>query len=73
LVRAILSGHVSGDEADRWAARWITADDPGIQDPAVLDALTQFFGINLTDGPGQPYLHNVEQIAGGYVDLRAAP
>jgi hypothetical protein len=44
----ILDGTVTRDEADRWASRWVTADDPDVDDEHVWWALTHLYDLGLT-------------------------
>jgi hypothetical protein len=64
---------MSRDEADRWAAQWVAADESDVPDPAVWDALTQLYGVDLRPGPDLPYLFDDAQIEGWLRELRAAP
>ncbi len=60
--QGLIEGRVSRDETDRWAAQWMTADDPGVEGTAVWWALTLLYGIDLRHGSHAPYLHSDEQI-----------
>lgn len=57
----LVEGRVSRDQVDRWAAQWIGADDPGVDDPAVWTALNRLCGIDLREHNGE-YLHDEAQI-----------
>jgi hypothetical protein len=67
----ILSGTVTRDEADRWAAQWVCADDPDVEDELVWWALTLLYGINLRPGPEAGYLHDDEQVVQWLTEFRA--
>ena len=45
--QAVLDGTLSRDVAHDWAARWIEADDPQINDLMVLSALQRLHGFDL--------------------------
>lgn len=66
----LLAGLSTRDEVDRWAARWVAADDPGVEDEVVWWGLTHLFGIELRHGAQEPYLHDLEQISRWLADLR---
>jgi len=59
----LLAGRSTRDEVDRWAARWVAADDSNVDDDVVWWGLMQLFGIDMRHGPGEPYLHDTEQIS----------
>ncbi|MFC1435522.1 hypothetical protein ACEZDB_33280 [Streptacidiphilus sp. N1-3] len=58
---AVLDGSLSRDEADRWAARWITDDDL-VWDGLAWWALGRLHGVDLPAGPDGTFLHNEEQV-----------
>lgn len=70
--QAVLDGTVSRDEAHRWAARWIEADDPEVPDRMVWSALQRLHGFDLvwTDvarttvrhGGSEAYVHSAGDI-----------
>jgi hypothetical protein len=72
LLVGVLAGRISRDKADRWAAQWVTAADPQIDDPVVWDALRRLHGVDLTHGQGQPFLHSDEQLEEWLRELRRA-
>jgi hypothetical protein len=45
--QAVVDGTLSRDEAHAWAARWVEADDPQINDLMVLSALQRLHGFDL--------------------------
>jgi hypothetical protein len=57
---ALLSGSLTRDEVDRWAAQWDGAD---IDDDLVWWALDKLHGIDMTHGHRGQYLHDEKQIA----------
>ncbi|MBN6057279.1 hypothetical protein JYK22_35475 [Nonomuraea sp. RK-328] len=66
----ILNGSVTRDQADRWAAEWICADDPAIDDDIVWWALSHLHGIDLRAGPDDDYLHSDDQVAEWLAEFR---
>ncbi|MFD0854119.1 hypothetical protein ACFQ07_17920 [Actinomadura adrarensis] len=66
---AVAEGRVSRDAADRWAGRWYAADDLD-WDETSLWALRLLCGIDLRRGPGEPYLHDGEQVREWLDELR---
>jgi hypothetical protein len=67
----LLAGRVSRDTVNRWAAHWVAADDPAVEDPSIWWALGILYGIDLQHGPSRPYLHDDEQIASWVEEFRA--
>lgn len=75
--RAVLDGTIDRDEAHRWAARWIEADDPQINDLMVLSALQRLHGFDLvwTDvaktavrhGGSEAYVHSSSAISQAFL------
>ena len=75
--RAVLDGTVDRDEAHRWAARWVEADDPGINDLMVMAALQRLHGFDLvwTDaakttvrhGGSEAYVHSPSDISQAFL------
>lgn len=43
-IQGLIDGGIDRDSAARWAMRWVAADDPGIDDPAVWRALNALAG-----------------------------
>lgn len=66
----ILNGTVTRDDADRWAAQWVSADDPAIDDELVWWGLMHLYGIDLRPGPEDEYLHPDEQVAEWLAEFR---
>ncbi len=62
VFRRVLSGEISRDEADRWAAKWIAADKPPGMPEATWDALKKLCGCDLRHGPDEDYLHDDRQL-----------
>jgi hypothetical protein len=67
---AVLDHSQSRDEVDRWAARWVAADDPDVADADMWWGLLKLCGIDLRHGPDMPYLHDDEQIAEWLAEFR---
>ncbi|MCX5582190.1 hypothetical protein ACFV0H_38835 [Streptomyces erythrochromogenes] len=66
---AVAEGRTSRDAADRWAARWV--DDTTLDwDDLSWWALQLLHGIDLRPGPGEPYLHDDEQVRDWLRELR---
>lgn len=68
---ALLAGDADRDSVDRWAAQWVTAEAPNVEDPVVWWALTLLWGIDARPGRGGPCLHDDHQVAGWLRELRA--
>ncbi|MEU6238748.1 hypothetical protein [Kitasatospora sp. NPDC047058] len=66
---AVAEGRVSRDAADRWAGRWFLDDELEWDEPS-LWALGLLYGIDLRPGPGEPYLHDDEQVREWLAELR---
>jgi hypothetical protein len=66
----ILNGSVTRDQADRWAAQWICADGPAVDDDLVWWALLLLHGIDLCSGSDSDYLHSEEQVAEWLAEFR---
>ena len=68
--RALVDGSQTREDVDRWAAQWVAADDPGVDDDAVWWGLAILIGIDLRPGPDAPYLHDDDQIVGWLGEFR---
>ncbi|MDT9684555.1 hypothetical protein RND61_21210 [Streptomyces sp. TRM76323] len=68
-LAAVVEGRVSREAADRWAGRRV-ADDALAWDEPSWWALGLLHGIDLRPGPGEPYLHDDEQVRGWLEELR---
>ncbi|HEX4813128.1 MAG TPA: hypothetical protein VFV66_10300 [Nonomuraea sp.] len=66
----ILNGSITRDQADLWAAQWVCADDPAVDDDLVWWALLLLHGIDLRPGLDDDHLHSVEQIADWLAEFR---
>jgi len=67
----ILDGRISRDTADSWAGRWLLDDDLEFEfDEPCRWALDLLYGIDLTHGGPDDYLHDEEQIRGWLAELR---
>ncbi|MEV5573790.1 hypothetical protein AB0L06_27425 [Spirillospora sp. NPDC052269] len=65
----LVAGRLSRDNADRWAARWVS--DDGIDwDDVSWWALNLLYGIDLPAGAGGGYLHDDEQVRAWLAELR---
>jgi len=70
--QAVIDGTLSRDEAHRWAARWIEADDAEVLDRMVLSALQRLHGFDLVwvdvarttvrHGGSEAYVHSASGI-----------
>jgi hypothetical protein len=72
VFQQILAGEISRDEADRWAAQWVTADDPPNMLGPAWEALQRLHGCDLRHGPDEDYLHSDEQLGEWLAEFRAA-
>jgi hypothetical protein len=70
-LAALIAGRISRDEADRWASQWVYAAESSEMPSAVWNALLNLAGCDLRHGPGEEYLHTVEQFEGWLQELRA--
>lgn len=68
-LAAVVTGQMTRDAADRWARRWVTADELKWDDLEWW-ALNLLFGIDLRAGPDQGYLHDDEQVREWLQELR---
>ncbi|MEV5885963.1 hypothetical protein AB0L74_25135 [Streptomyces sp. NPDC052020] len=68
-LAAVVEGRVSRDAADRWAERWVV-DSTLAWDELSWWALGLLYGIDLRPGPGEPYLHDDEQVRQWLEELR---
>ncbi|MFE9960372.1 hypothetical protein [Micromonospora sp. NPDC005299] len=66
---AVVEGRISRDDADRWAARWVT-DGELHWDDLSWWALNKLFGIDLPAAPNSDYLHDDDQIREWLQELR---
>lgn len=67
---AILNGGQSRDEVDRWATRAMQTLEYAEVDETIWWALGMLSGIDLRDGPDEPYLHDDEQVLGWLIEFR---
>lgn len=68
-LAGVAEGRISRDDADRWAARWVT-DDELHWDDLRWWALNLLCGIDLPAEPGNGYLHGDEQVSEWLQELR---
>jgi hypothetical protein len=66
---ALVEGRLSREDADRWAARWVTDDDLVWEDLAWW-ALDLLYGIDLPASSAGRYLHDDEQVRVWLHELR---
>ena len=69
VFRRLLAGTLSREQADRWAAKWVVADEPPAMADAVWEALVHLHGCDLRHGPTEDYLHSDAQIHAWLVGL----
>ncbi|GGM26518.1 hypothetical protein GCM10011608_09090 [Micromonospora sonchi] len=67
---AILDGSQSRDEVDRWATQVMQSLEYAEVDETIWWALGMLSGIDLRHGPGEPYLHDDEQVRGWLAEFR---
>lgn len=60
-IRALLAGEVSREHAADWAARWVVADEPVIDDPIAWRGLQELAGVDLKVNPTE-YLHGDDDV-----------
>ncbi|MET8785479.1 MULTISPECIES: hypothetical protein [unclassified Streptomyces] len=65
----LVAGRLSRDEADRWAAGWMTEDEI-VWDDLSWWALDLLHGIDLPAGESDGYLHDDEQVRAWLAELR---
>ncbi|WP_201845881.1 hypothetical protein [Myceligenerans indicum] len=65
----VVAGRLSRDEADRWAARWVS-EDGIVWDSLSWWALDLLCGIDLPAGESGCYLHDDEQVRTWLAELR---
>jgi hypothetical protein len=65
----LIAERITREEASAWASPWVTADDPGIEDRAVWDAVSALWG---ADGPttDRPYLFGREDFKAWLAEFR---
>ncbi|MGW7662972.1 hypothetical protein [Streptomyces sp. NPDC054756] len=65
----LAAGRLLRDEADRWAAKWVTQDRI-VWDDLSWWALNRLHGIDLPAGADGGYLHDDEQVREWLAELR---
>jgi hypothetical protein len=65
-LTALTAGRISREEADWWAGEWVYASESREMLAAVWNALLHLAGCDLRHGPGDEYLHAVEQFESGW-------
>ncbi|MFB7950321.1 hypothetical protein ACFC6L_36065 [Kitasatospora phosalacinea] len=68
-LAAVADGSADRDAVDRWAGRQLSADGREWDEPSRW-ALELLFGIDLRHGPGEPYLHDEEQVGEWLAEYR---
>jgi hypothetical protein len=56
-LEKLISGHLSRDEVAGWASQWVSAREPGVDDPAVWNALKALSAADMIS-LNRPYLYN---------------
>jgi hypothetical protein len=75
----LVTGRATAEEVADWAARWDSADDPGIDDPHIWDTIGTLAGADLKTGPstclhGQSdFEHWLEEFRAGLALARPDP
>jgi hypothetical protein len=70
-LTALIAERISREEADRWAGQWVYASESSEMPPAVWNALLHLAGCDLRHGPGEEYLHTLEQFEEWLEELKA--
>ncbi|WP_106970450.1 hypothetical protein [Kitasatospora phosalacinea] len=65
----VADGTADRDAVDRWAGRRLS-DDARERDETSRWALELLHGIDLRHGPGEPYLHDEQQVRGRPAEYR---
>ncbi|MDY7095747.1 MAG: hypothetical protein SX243_22460 [Acidobacteriota bacterium] len=68
----LLAGKQSREEVADWASKWIRAEEPGVDDPAVWKALNELAGADLKT-IDRPYLHEEVDFRAWLEELQASP
>ncbi|BAJ32669.1 MULTISPECIES: hypothetical protein [Kitasatospora] len=68
-LAAVADGTADRDAVDRWAGE-LLRDDAREWDEVSVWALDLLHGIDLRPGPGEPYLHDAEQVRGWLAEYR---
>jgi hypothetical protein len=65
----LIEDRITREQASAWASPWVTAEDPGIDDKAVWDAVGALWG---ADGPtsDRPYLFGREDFEAWLTEFR---
>ena len=66
----LVTGRATAEEVADWAARWDSADDPGIDDPHIWDTIGTLAGADLKTGPST-YLHGQSDFEHWLEEFRA--
>ena len=69
MLRELVEGRITREEADDWAMRWLVADDAGVDDAKIWEALCHLAGCAMptTD---RPYLYNREDFEAWLASFR---
>lgn len=68
----VIEGRITFEEADDWAVQWVAADDDGIEDDNIREAVFHLAGCSERHGyPDQPYLFTRETFEEWLADFRA--
>lgn len=67
---ALIDGTENRQEVAAWAMQWVDADDPGVEDPAVWEALGNLAGADAIS-TDRPYLFEVVDFQAWLDELRS--
>jgi hypothetical protein len=67
----VIEGRVAFEDADEWAMQWVAADNAGIEDDNIWQAVCHLAGCSERHGPDEPYLFTRETFEEWLADFRA--
>ena len=67
----LIAERITPEDADAWAWRWVVADDPGIKDDNLWEAVSRLAGCALPS-TDRPYLYGREDFEHWLAELRAS-
>ena len=70
-LRALVSGRISRDEADRWAGQWVYDPETPQMPDALWTALLRLAGCDLRDGKDGAYLHSASEFQDWLRELKS--
>jgi hypothetical protein len=65
----LIDGSLTREQVAAWAQQWVYADEPGVEDPRVWDALEALANADAIS-TDRPYLFNVADFKGWLEELR---